>query len=299
MLILAGGLCLVVVVANPRPATNHQPEASTAMPAITSRHHPIVDAFRELMTDPDPQGRRLLLDGAHLIADAHDAGLDFELVVVSAALGADTEEAHLAASLRRAGVEVRSASATVLDAMSPVRTPSGVVAIARRQAVTLSDLVAPDEPMLLVATDVQDPGNVGALVRVAEASGATGMLVCGSSANPFTWKALRGGMASTLRLPVACGLTLSESLAALQAANVRIGAAVPRDGRDPDEVNWRGRVAALIGGEGSGLDPQAIAASQEKTTIPMAPRVESLNVAVAGALLMYAARRQRVASSAH
>ena len=132
---------------------------------------------------------------------------------------------------------------------------------------------------------------------MAEAAGATGMLVCGSSANPFGWKALRGGMASTLRLPVACGFPLNEALAALREAHVRIVAAVPREGRDPEEVNWRGRVAALIGGEGSGLDPQAIAASEERTTIPMAPRVESLNVAVAGALLMYAARRQRVASN--
>lgn len=250
------------------------------------------------MTEPDPAGRRLLLDGVHLIRDAHDAGLDFEILVVSTGLGAETEEAQLAASLRRAGVEVRSASATALDAMSPVRTPSGIVAIARRHEVTLQDLVAPDEPMLLVASDVQDPGNVGALVRAAEAAGATGMLVCGSSANPFGWKALRGGMASTLRLPVAFGFTLHEALAALRDANVRIVAAVPREGRDPDEVNWRGRVAALIGGEGSGLDLQAIATSDEKTTIPMAARVESLNVAVAGALLMYAARRQRVSSSA-
>ena len=263
------------------------------MSAISSRHHPIVDAFRELAATPDPAGRRLLLDGVHLIRDAHDAGLDIELAVLGAGLAQDTEETALAAMLKRVGVEVRHASTNVLNAISPVRTPSGLVAIARRDSVSLDNLVTAHEPLLLVAVDVQDPGNVGALVRAAEAAGASGVVCCGASASPFGWKALRGSMGSALRMQIVAGLEAGATLARLREAHIHIVAAVPRGGVDPDEVNWRGSVAAVIGGEGPGLAASLAAASDALTTIPMAPRVESLNVAVAGALLLYSARRQR------
>ena len=93
----------------------------------------------------------------------------------------------------------------------------------------------------LAAVDVQDPGNVGALLRAAEAGGATGAFVCGASANPFSWKALRGSMGSALRLPVVAGMTADAVLTCMADAGVRTVAAVPRGGDDPDAVDWRGQ----------------------------------------------------------
>ena len=88
--------------------------------------------------------------------------------------------------------------------MSPVRTPSGIVAIARRTPATAPPTSARHaDAFVLAAVDVQDPGNLGSLLRAAEAGGVTGAFVCGASANPFSWKALRGSMGSALRLPVA------------------------------------------------------------------------------------------------
>jgi len=102
---------------------------------------------------------------------------------------------------------VRNARGTVYPdpvfaAMSPVRTPSGLVAIATRHPSSASEVCSVPDALVLVAIDVQDPGNVGALVRTAEAGGMSGMFVTGASANPFSWKAIRGSMGSTLRLPV-------------------------------------------------------------------------------------------------
>ena len=94
----------------------------------------------------------------------------------------------------------------VFDALSPVKSPSGIVAIARPQGVTAAEICAQPDAFVLAAIDVQDPGNVGALIRAAEAGGVTGALVCGVSASPFSWKALRGSMGSVLRLPVVAGL---------------------------------------------------------------------------------------------
>jgi RNA methyltransferase, TrmH family len=265
------------------------------MRTISSRQNPLVQAFRELSDAPDPADARVLLDGVHLVRDAVRAGLTIEVAAVGATrLDHAGEERELALALDAAGADVVAVTEPVLAAMSPVRTPSGVVAIARRQVTTVAQLGARPHPLLLVTVDVQDPGNVGSLIRAAEAAGADGALVCGRSANPFSWKALRGSMGSTLRLPVVAGLTVADALACLERSGVRTVAAVARDGEDPDAVDWTGRVAMLVGGEGPGLTADVIAQTDRRVTIPMAPAVESLNVAAAGAILLYAARRQRV-----
>jgi TrmH family RNA methyltransferase len=177
--------------------------------------------------------------------------------------------------------------------MSPVRAPTGIVAVARRRASNLAAIAATPAALIVVAVDVQDPGNIGSLVRAAEAGGATGMLVCGQSANPFGWKALRGSMGSALRLPLVGGPSVDDAVAMLRRHEVRLLAAVPRGGVDPDDLDWSGACAVLLGGEGPGLPPEILGSADARTTIPMAVEVESLNVAVAGALLVYAARRQR------
>lgn len=265
------------------------------MRVISSRQNPIVAAFRMLADEPDPTGTRLLLDGAHLVNDARSSGLRFETVAVAASrLTSQTEEGLLAQRLEREGIDVVEASDAVFDALSPVRSPSGIVAIAGRRSVSAADICAQPDGFILAAVDVQEPGNVGALIRVAEAGGMTGALVCGVSASPFSWKALRGSMGSVLRLPIAAGLTAHQAFTLMRKSGVRTIAAVPRGGQDPDAVDWRGKVGLLLGGEGPGLTDEAIALSDARVTIPMAGGVESLNVAAAGAILVYAARRQRV-----
>jgi TrmH family RNA methyltransferase len=146
---------------------------------------------------------------------------------------------------------------------------------------------------LLVAVDVQDPGNLGALIRTAEAGGVTGAVITGSSAHPFSWKALRGSMGSALRLPVAIAPDIRAIISSLRAAGARTVASVPRGGQAPEDISWRGLVALLIGGEGPGLPPHVVSECDDRVTIPMTPGVDSLNVAVAGGILIYAARRQR------
>lgn len=265
------------------------------MTIISSRQNPIVRAFRDLARTPDPAGARLLLDGAHLVRDASAAGADIEVAVLASSRARDaSEEAEVARALEAQGTRVLTASEQVFAAISPVRAPSGIVAIARRTPVDAKHICSRADAFVLVAADVQDPGNLGSLIRAGEAGGMTGVLVCGASANPFSWKAVRGSMGSVLRLPVAAGLTIDDAIRCMRKYDGRILATAPRGGRPPDVVDWRGRVALLVGGEGPGLSEQALAHADELVTIPMAPPVESLNVAVAAAILVYAARRQRL-----
>ena len=264
------------------------------MKVVSSRHNPVVTAFRDAAAAAGADGRRVLLDGVHLVRDARDAGLAFEVVVVAASrVEAHTDEGALASELARANVNVIAAADKVFDALSPARTPSGIVAIAAREPVPPEDICGAGHALVVAAVDVQDPGNVGSLVRAAEAGGATGAIVCGRSANPFSWKALRGSMGSALRLPVATAAGGETARRCMAEAGLGTVAAVPRGGLDPDALDWTGRVGLLLGGEGPGLPDDLVARCDQRVTIPMSTPVESLNVAVAGALLVYAARRQR------
>ena len=264
------------------------------MKRLSSRQNPIVRAYRQLAQDPDPIGGRLLLDGAHLVREAQAAALPFESVVIAQShLDRETEEGVLAQSLQRAGVEVASAGDQVFAAVSPVRTPSGIVAIAHRHPTTTQAILTQARLFVMVVVDVQDPGNLGALMRVSEAGGVTGLIAAGDSANPFSWKAVRGSMGSALRLPVARDPSIDAVMQAIQKSRAKVIAAVPRDGHDPDAVDWSGRIALLLGGEGQGLRAAVIEATDERVTVPMEAPVESLNVAASAAIMIYAARRGR------
>jgi TrmH family RNA methyltransferase len=265
------------------------------MQTIASRQNPIVRSFRDLADRPDAAGTRLLLDGVHLVREAMNAGLAFERVCVAADhLDRDSEAAVLATALERKGADVVAMADKLFAAVSPVRTPSGIVAIAAlpHQRPTIDEIVRGPSAMMLVAVDVQDPGNVGALLRVAEAAGASGAVVAGDSANPFSWKALRGSMGSGLRLPVIRADSSLDTIDFLRTHHVRTVAAVARGGEAPEDIARSGRIAIVVGGEGPGLSDELIARCDERVTIPMAAPVESLNVTVAAAILLYTARRQ-------
>jgi TrmH family RNA methyltransferase len=265
------------------------------MKPISSRQNPTVRAFRELADAPDAAGARLLLDGAHLVHAARDAGLTFEAVAVAAGrLVDDTEEGELARALDDEGAQVFNVTTAAFAAMSPVRSPSGIVAIVHRRPTDAKAICGTAGGFILVAIGIQDPGNLGSLIRTAEAGGVTGVVVAGGSASPFSWKAVRGSMGSILRLPVATGLEADTILRCARALGTRAVASVPAGGRLPDDIDWTGSAALVLGGEGLGIPLDIVDQCDDQVTIPMAPAVESLNVAVAGGILIYAARRQRV-----
>jgi TrmH family RNA methyltransferase len=251
----------------------------------------VVHAFKAAARREDGA---ILLDGWHLLHDAVAAGIDVRTVAVSAERASATQDLAFIDSLAQQ-CDVFTVTAAVMDAMSPVRTPSGVVAIANERAVTHDQLLRPGPALILGAVDVQDPGNVGAIVRSAEAAGATGVLLCGISADPWSWKALRAAMGSTFRMPVLRVGDPSTALSDLRRSGVRLAAAVPRGGLGMADVDLRPPTALIVGSEGPGLTDEVLSTVDAEITIPMRAPVESLNVGVAAALLLYEARRQREA----
>ena len=258
------------------------------MATVTSRQHALVKACRAIARGDD---ERLLLDGWHLVADALGAGLPLEWVAVDRRCG--PAESALLARARAAGASVVDVTASVMDAMSPVRSTSGVVAVAARPVVEARALVAPSPALVVAALGVQDPGNVGALVRSADAGGATGVLLDQGAADPWTWKALRAAMGSSFRLPVRREPTAVERLREWQRDGIAVIAAVPREGTLVYDLDLSGPLVFVLGAEGTGVPDEIAARADRRVRVPMRARVESLNVGVAGAILVYEAARQR------
>jgi TrmH family RNA methyltransferase len=257
---------------------------------ISSRQNPLVARYRAVARGEMPGV--LLLDGVHLVAEALAAGAPIRHVAVKTDALKITEIGSLVDTLTRSKADVVAVSAPVMDALSPVRSSSTIVALADRPEVS-EDALHGARALIVIAIDIQDPGNVGAIVRVAEAGGATGVIAAGASANPFGWKALRGSMGSALRLPVIARPDADRAVADARARGCRIIATAPRGGRPLVDAPLSGPAAILIGGEGPGLPPMLVERADERVTIPMRPPVESLNAAVTAALIVYEAQRQR------
>ncbi len=233
----------------------------------------------------------MLLDGWHLLTEAVNAGIVIETVALC---GPPTTAGQIIIDrARRAGAHVIEVSGAVLHALSPVKAPTGVVASAKTPVVDVASILQPAPALVLAGVGIQDPGNTGALIRSAAAAGSTGVVVDDTTADPWGWKALRASMGSVFHLPVIRTRALAQSVAGWRAAGVSVVAAVPRDGTPMYEVDFTTPTVILLGGEGAGLPDAMLAAANRQVTIPMSGAVESLNVAVAAALLLYEARRQR------
>src|SRR5919197_4765714 len=212
------------------------------MERITSRQNAIVKRFRDLArASGGATTGEVLLDGAHLVQEALACGVPVEVAAFSdREVGAALSPlARIASDVKKHGGRVLTVTDQVLAAISPVQHPSGVVAIAHAQPPDLRAAFAGAPQLVLVLAGLQDPGNVGAIVRTAAAFGASGIVTIEGSANPFGWKALRGAMGGTFRVPVAARGTLGDLMAGARDARARLVAALPRGGTPLGHVDLR------------------------------------------------------------
>ena len=255
---------------------------------IVSRQHPIVQRCRELAAGRGDDGS-VLLDGEHQIADALRAGVSIEAVIGTG------DHLNLMARIGHTGAEVYEGTPAVLDAASPVRATSGVVAIAAWAPADLDGALDGHQWPAIGLVDVQDPGNVGAVIRSADAFGGAPVLALGRTAHPGGWKALRGAMGSSFRVPVSRG-PADDAFRLARSKRVRIAATVPAGGTPLAKVDWRTPTLVLLGHEGIGLPPEVVASADLRLTVPMRARVDSLNVAATAAVILYEARRSDAAA---
>jgi TrmH family RNA methyltransferase len=227
----------------------------------------------------------IAIEGLHLVEEAVRSGLKLDTVFL--------QEGHegLLQQFPPGNAEVLVVSEDVFLSATMTEHPQGVAALVEAPQFTLQAMFPNvPHPLVVVAGGLQDPGNLGTLVRSAEAFGATGMILLPGTVSLWNAKTLRASSGSAFRLPVV-GITADDAFNALRTHGVRILAAVARDG--DSEADLRGPSALLVGNEGSGLPDAWIAQADARVTIPFAGEVESLNAAIAGSVLLYDAMRQR------
>jgi RNA methyltransferase, TrmH family len=265
------------------------------MEVISRRQDPIVTRFRHAARHYG-ENDEVVLDGVHLVLDALRAHVHIDVIIAATDLldAPLTEVQELFQRARQAGIPVHEATSGVLDAASPVRTPSGIVAIARWTAAPLSSVWSPSPALVVGLVDVQDPGNAGAVIRSADGLGATGVIMIGATADPASPKTLRGAMGSSFRVPVTRA-SLGDATKAAKAAGVTIVATTSPTSSTTElhAADFRGPSMVLLGNEGAGLSPQALKAADVHVSIAMREGMDSFNVAVTSALILYEARSQR------
>lgn len=246
------------------------------------------------------EAQRFVIEGPVALTEALSAGLPIEELYVDARSWAeaftragDDDPFVVTVDLAAAGgATVWSLSDGVLDSVSDTVTPQGLLAVARRRTCTVAELTAAPGPVL-VLVDVADPGNAGTLVRAAEASGAAGVVFAGTSTDAFGPKTVRAAAGSLLRLPIAEVAEVDECLDELRGSGRALIATVAGGGVAPDVLDLTAPIAVLVGSEAHGLDARVVAGCDLLLTIPLTDSVESLNAAVAGAVVLFEASRQR------
>ena len=260
---------------------------------ITSRDNSLLRLARSVR---DGKAQDLIfVEGLRLCEEALRSGLSIEAVIVSNELAPKEKAASLVTQLGQVSNRLASVNEKLLESISYTKTPQGIVLLASRPAASQEHLAAnQDGPSLIVIMHrINNPVNVGAILRTAEAAGATGAIATQNTTDPLSPKALRGAMGSAFRLPIWFGANYTGALAWCTERGVQTICADVHASRSYDEVDWLRPSALILGPESSGLSQEEIGAANEAVRIPMKKSAESLNVAVAGGILLYEAMRQR------
>ncbi len=236
------------------------------------------------------KGDLALLEGPHLVAEALASGLELPIVLATEELLAGPAGRALAARL---AAPPETVAPELLEAVLDADSPRGVAAVVHLPRGGAAALPRRPDGVYVWAGGLQDPGNLGALARAAEAAGAAGLALAPGSAHPNHPRALRASAGSLLRLAVAVGSAPEDLDSALAPLAPRRVALVPRDGEPLWEADLSGALVLELGAEGAGLPPALAAAADLRLTVPLAPPVESLNAAMAAALVLFEVRRRR------
>lgn len=237
----------------------------------------------------------IFVEGLRLCEETLRSGLKIEAVIVSDELAQKEKAASLLAELEKASNRVAIVTEKLLESVSYTKTPQGIVLLAARPTSSIEHFEAKQKEYALVVVihRINNPVNVGAILRTAEAAGASGAIATRDTSDPFSPKSLRGAMGSAFRLPVWFGPAYEEAVAWCRQHEIQTICADVHASASYDQVDWKRPSALILGPESTGLTREEIAAADHAVKIPMRSAAESLNVAVAGGVMLYEAVRQR------
>ncbi|HEV2536239.1 MAG TPA: RNA methyltransferase [Streptosporangiaceae bacterium] len=275
---------------------------STATPdpgGYLGAHSPRLKAARRLTKRAFRQRERAFLaEGPQAVAEAFHCGARVTDLFVTAP--ARSRHHDLVTEIAAAGIPVHVVNGDIMDELAQTVTPQGLLAVCGFVDVSLAEVTAQAPPTLVaLLANVRDPGNAGTVLRTADAAGAHAVVFADASVDPYNGKCVRASAGSLFHLPVVAGAGLEDAVLALRQAGLRIVAADGQAGHPLDDPEVQARLAEptawMFGNEAWGLPPELVALADEPVAVPIYGRAESLNLAAAAAVCLYAsARAQRV-----
>ena len=260
---------------------------------ITSRDNSLL---RQVRAVRDGKVDELIyVEGLRLCEEALRSRLVIEAVIVSEELLRKERVAGVIDELSQAAKRFGSVSEKLLESVSYTKTPQGIIVLAERPESSESRLAAELDasPLLVVLHQINNPVNVGAILRTSEAAGAAGVITTKNTSDPFSPKSLRGAMGSAFRLPIWSGPSYAETIDWCRQRGIATICADVEATTAYTEIDWRGPSALILGPESTGLTAEELALANQRVSIPMKGMAESLNVAVAAGVLLFEASRQR------
>lgn len=264
---------------------------ATARKELSSPRHPLLAGLRRALERGEltPEGC-CAVEGVHLVEEALRSPVEVAALVAARSAEATLERFEAASNGRARSYIVPD---RVFRSLAQTETPQGVAALVRLPAHPLEESLAHLRALVAVLIGVQDPGNLGTTLRALEAFGGTACLLAVNTVSPFNAKAVRASAGSLFRVPVFRKLSLDTILRLCREHKLRTVGLAPRAPKTLAELDLRGPLALFVGGEGAGLSEDALAHLDVAARIPLAAPVESLNAAMAVALALYEAARQR------
>jgi RNA methyltransferase, TrmH family len=258
---------------------------------ILSAANPLLKIFRRALAEGATRQGWLALEGPLSLQEA----LRAERAVVRSVLAGKNAAQKFRGLLGKLppGAELAVVSERLFEHVASTETPQGIAALVELRPPDFEALLQRPQALLLVACGVQDPGNLGTMMRSAQALGATALVTLRETVSPFNPKALRASAGAVLRLPVFPGREPGALLEDLRRAGIRRVAADRRSPSSLAQADLRGPVAFLIGREAAGLPPEIARRADLLLSIPIGPETDSLNAATAASIFLYEAARQR------
>ena len=275
-----------------------QGTASPGTGSYPGVHSPRLKAARRLNKRAFRQRERAFLaEGPQAVAEAFHCGARVTDLFVT--VPARTRHGDLVAAIATAGIPVHVVSGEVMDELAQTVTPQGLLAVCGFVDVPLAEVARAKPALVALLANVRDPGNAGTVLRTADAAGAHAVVFADASVDPYNGKCVRASAGSLFHLPVVAGTRLEEAVVTLREAGLRIVAADGRAGRSLDDPEVQARLAGptawMFGNEAWGLPPELVALADEPVAVPIYGRAESLNLAAAAAVCLYASARARQA----
>lgn len=255
---------------------------------IASRQNALVKDLRRAFQQAELVEGHAAIEGVRVIEEAIRSGLRFKAVFFS-----DSSEPRMEKLLPQLSshVEILGLSDDVFSSAVATETPQGVAALVRWPEFSLEGVLQKTEPLILGAMGIQDPGNLGTIIRSAEAFGASAVLLGEKTVSEFNPKVIRSSAGSSFRLPTVH--SKFEQVHEMKQLGLRIAATSSHKGKPIDEVDLTGSLAILVGSEGAGVPREYMNVADEFIRVPQNERVESLNAAIAASVILYEAHRQR------